>query len=102
MKLRFPDSFLFGTSTSAYQIETPFEHDWCGVKAMDTHVFDRTTDHELRFEEDAQLIADLAPAYRMSMMWSKLQREPYAEFDASTVAEYHRFLTALKKITLPL
>lgn len=97
MKHTFPDSFLFGTSTSAYQIETPFEHDWQGVKAMDGHVFNTTTEHELRFEEDAKLIADLAPAYRMSLMWSKLQRTPLGAFHPQTVEEYHRFLKALKE-----
>jgi beta-glucosidase len=97
LKLHFPSTFLFGTSSAAYQIETPFEHDWLGVKAMDGNVFDRTTDHELHFEEDAKLIADLAPAYRMSLMWSKLQRQPFGEFDKQTVQEYHILLQALKK-----
>jgi beta-glucosidase len=96
MKLHFPEHFIFGTSTAAYQIETPFEHDWLGVKAMDGNVFDRTTDHELRFEQDAELIADLAPAYRMSLMWSKLQLEPMGAFDPIAVADYHRLLGALQ------
>lgn len=97
MALHFPDDFLFGSSTSAYQIETAFDHDWQGVKSMDGYVFDGTTDHERRFEEDAQLIADLAPAYRMSLMWSKLQRSPKAPFHAETVEEYHTLLKALKR-----
>lgn len=96
MALQFPKDFLFGTSTSAYQIETAFDHDWLDVKSMDGHIFNSTTDHEQRFEDDAQLIADLAPAYRMSLMWSKLQRAPKATFDAETVKEYHTLLKALK------
>lgn len=97
MALHFPPDFLFGTSTSAYQIETAFDHDWLGVKSMDGHIFNSTTDHEQRFEEDARLIADLAPAYRMSLMWSKLQRAPKAPFHAEAVAEYHILLKALKR-----
>src|SRR5262245_43393010 len=96
MSFNFPDHFEFGTSTSAYQIETPFEHDWCGVKARDGNIFDRTTDHEHRFDEDASIIASLAPHYRMGLMWSKLQREPYGSFHRETADEYHAFLTKLR------
>jgi beta-glucosidase len=96
MQLNFPDNFFFGTSTAAYQIETAFEHDWLGVKAMDGYLFERTSDHEKRFKEDAEIIAYCAPNYRMSLMWSKLQRAPYAELHRETVAEYRAFLDDLK------
>lgn len=93
----FPDHFIFGTSTAAAQIETAFEHDWQGVKARDGSIFQRTTDHELRFKEDAEIIASLAPGYRMSLQWSRLQREPFGKFDPETVNAYHEFFTALKE-----
>lgn len=96
MKLTFPDHFFFGTSTSAAQIETAFEHDWQGFKARDGQPFDRTTDHELHLKEDARIIASLAPNYRMSLQWSKLQREPFGEFDKAEAAIYHSFLQDLK------
>jgi beta-glucosidase len=93
--LKFPNEFFFGTSTAAAQIETPFEHDWCGVKARNGFTFDRTTDHEKRFEEDAGIIASLAPNYRMGLQWSKLQRAPREEFHQPTAQEYHRFIQDL-------
>lgn len=96
MTLTFPEYFIFGTSTAAAQIETAFEHDWQGVKSRDGFVFDRTTDHELRFQEDATIISSLAPGYRMSLMWSRLQRKPFAMLDRTSVHEYHTFLTDLK------
>ncbi len=96
MELRFPSHFQFGTSTSAAQIETPFEHDWLNVKARDGYIFDRTTDHEKRLEEDVEIIASLAGNYRMSLMWSKLQRAPLAELDEAGKAHYHRLLRALR------
>ncbi|HEY8935679.1 MAG TPA: family 1 glycosylhydrolase [Cyclobacteriaceae bacterium] len=96
MKITFPENFHFGTSTASYQIETAFEHDWQGVKARDGYIFDRTTDHELRFKEDAEIIASLAPNYRMSLMWSKLQQNPNAPFDKAVVASYRAFLDDLK------
>src|SRR5687768_7608148 len=96
MKITFPENFIFGTSTSSYQIETAFEHDWSGAKSRDGHIFNRTTDHEKRFIEDARIIASLAPHYRMSLMWSKLQRKPYGAFDRATVENYLRLLDALR------
>jgi beta-glucosidase len=97
MKLTFPDSFHFGTSTSAYQIETAVGHDWSGIKARDGHIFQRTTDHEKRFSEDIRIISSLAPHYRMGLMWSKLQREPLAGFDPAAKAYYHQLLSGLKE-----
>ena len=96
MKLTFPSSFKFGTSTASYQIESAVGHDWKGIRSRDGHVFDRTTDHELRYREDARLIASLAPNYRMSLMWSKLQRGPLEPFHAESVHAYHELLLALK------
>jgi beta-glucosidase len=97
MTIAFPDHFFFGTSTAAAQIETAFEHDWQGIKARDGFIFDQTTDHELRLEEDAAIIASLAPNYRMSFQWSRLQREAMGPFDPETVQTYHTFLQDLRK-----
>ncbi len=96
MQLTFPSDFVFGTSTAAAQIETAFDHDWQGFKSRDGSVFDRTTDHEQRFAEDAGIIASLAPSYRMGLMWSKLQREPFGELNREAVQQYHAFLQDLK------
>ena len=96
MQYVFPKDFIFGTSTAAAQIETAFEHDWQGVKSKDGYIFDRTTDHELRLKEDAEIIASLAPYYRMSLSWSKLQREHFGAFDQETVLQYKDFLKDLK------
>lgn len=97
MTIKFPDEFFFGTSTAAYQIETAFEHDWLGVKSKDGYVFNQTSDHEKRFAEDAEIIAYCAPNYRMSLMWSKLQRAPYAPLHTETVNEYKAFIQDLQK-----
>ncbi len=96
MKVTFPEDFLFGTSTAAYQIETAFDHDWSGVKSRDGQIFDRTTDHETRYLEDIEIIASLAPNYRMSLMWSKLQRTAYASFDKEAIDHYHSILKDLR------
>ena len=95
MALTFPPNFIFGTSTAATQIETAFDHDWQGFKARDGHIFARTTDHELRFREDAKIISSLAPGYRMGLSWSRLQRGPGQELDRETVVQYKEFLEDL-------
>jgi len=95
--LTFPPDFIFGTSTAAAQIETAFNHDWQGIKARDGFVFDRTTDHELRIEEDCEIISYLAPSYRMGLMWSKLQRGPLEPLHPETTQHYHSLLQQLKK-----
>lgn len=97
MKISFPDNFIFGTSTSAYQIETPAGHDWLNIRSRDGQTFNRTTDHEKRFAEDSAIIASLAPHYRMSLMWSKLQKEPYGNLDIHAVEGYSMFLSALRE-----
>lgn len=96
MNLTFPKHFAFGTSTSAYQIETPFEHDWVNLRSRDGHIFDQTTGHERMVEEDVENIHYLAPHYRMGLMWSRLQRKPMGEFDTSACAHYHDLLGRLR------
>ena len=73
MEISFTDKFFFGTSTASYQIETAFEHDWLGVKSRDGYVFGQTSDHEKRFAEDAAIIADCAPNYRLSLILDLIQ-----------------------------
>lgn len=97
MKLNFPPDFIFGTSTSACQIETAFEHDWQGLRSEDNYVFERTTDHELRVDEDVDIIATLAPHYRMGLMWSKLQRASFAPLHEETKIHYHKLLDMLRE-----
>lgn len=97
MQLEFPAGFRFGTSTAAAQIETAGEHNWKNLKAIDNSVFHRTTDHEFLWESDIDLIAGLAPNYRMSFMWSKLQKYPLANLDEDQVSFYRKIILELKK-----
>jgi len=97
MILEFPKHFRFGTSTSAVQIETPVDHDWQGFTARDKSVFSRTTDHELLWKKDVEIISSLAPNYRMSFMWSRLQGAPFASFDREAVNHYRNLLIRLKQ-----
>lgn len=95
MDIQFPENFIWGTSTAAAQIETASAHQWKGMKSKDGHRFERTTDHELRREEDGAYIARFGSLYRCSVDWARLQPAPFAPFDASVVAEYRSFFQQL-------
>jgi beta-glucosidase len=81
----FPEGFLWGTATAAYQIEGSVEADGRGVSIWDTfsHIpgtthngdtGDVTCDHYRRLDDDLDLLADLgAPAYRFSVAWPRVQ-----------------------------
>lgn len=97
MLLKFPDHFLWGTSTAAAQVETAGDHPWRGLVAKDGYRFERTTDHELRREEDAEYIARFGAIYRCGVDWSRLQAAPMAKFEETAVEEYQAFFKLLKK-----
>ncbi len=97
MRIEFPTDFFWGTSTSAPQTETAFDHQWKGFIARDEFVLNRTTDHELRREEDLQYIQQFGMVYRCGVDWSRLQRSAFAEFDQQTVSEYRHFFQQLQK-----
>src|SRR6202163_1993778 len=81
---RFPDGFLWGTATSAYQIEGAVEEDGRGRSIWDTFAHtpgkirgnsnaDRANDHYHRYKEDVRLIKDLGvKAYRFSIAWPRV------------------------------
>jgi beta-glucosidase len=95
-KLVFPAGFEWGTSTAAAQIETASAHNWKGVVAKDGAIFERTTDHELRREEDIEHIARFGTIYRCGVDWARLQTAAKTPFVPEVVEEYRDFFVALK------
>jgi beta-glucosidase len=80
----FPNGFLWGTATSAYQIEGAVSEDGRGRSIWDTFAHtpgkiedhsdgDRANDHYHRYKEDVGLIKALgAKAYRFSIAWPRV------------------------------
>lgn len=76
----FPDDFLWGASTSAYQVEGAYNEDGKGLSVQDMHVppkgitdFKVASDHYHRYIEDVKLMAELGlKAYRFSISWSRI------------------------------
>jgi beta-glucosidase len=85
--LRFPDGFVWGAATSAFQIEGGAELDGRGPSIWDTFCATpgrvrggddaRTaTDHRRRMRDDVALMADLGvQAYRFSVAWPRVLPE---------------------------
>src|SRR5215470_2106843 len=85
MTIRFPDGFMWGASTSAYQVEGATTEDGRGPSIWDTFcrvpgaiyygdTGDIACDHYHRLEGDLDLIAQLGlNAYRFSVAWPRVQ-----------------------------
>ena len=80
----FPNGFVWGTATSAYQIEGAATEDGRGRSVWDTYAHipgkirggahgDRASDHSHRYEEDVALMKALGTtAYRFSIAWPRV------------------------------
>ena len=80
----FPSGFVWGTATSAYQIEGAVKEDGRGRSIWDTFAHtpgkiadgsdaDRAADHYHRYKEDVHLMKDLqVKAYRFSIAWPRV------------------------------
>ena len=86
--LAFPDGFVWGASTAAYQIEGAASIDGKGPSVWDTFSHapgnvrggdtgDIACDSYHRYREDVALMAALGlDAYRFSVEWSRIEPEP--------------------------
>ena len=90
--LEFPRDFLWGSATSAYQVEGGIENcDW--VKLYPAGL---ACDHYNRYEEDFDLLKKLNQnAYRFSIEWSRIEPEE-GEFDEKELEHYRKVLLSLK------
>jgi beta-glucosidase len=103
----FPNGFLWGTATSAYQIEGAVGEDgrgpsiWDGFahtpgKIVDHSHADRTNDHYHRYKEDVQLMKALGTkAYRFSIAWPRVFAEGTGAPNPKGLDFYHRLLDEL-------
>ena len=83
-KYIFPEDFLWGVATSAYQIEGAFNEDGRGLSHWDTfaktpgktrngETGDVACDHYHRYREDVALMMELGvQAYRFSVSWTRI------------------------------
>ncbi len=104
---RFPDSFLWGASTSAYQIEGSPLADGAGPNIWQrfAHSPGRTAngdtgdvacDHYRRYEDDVRLMSELGlQAYRFSIAWSRILPTGTGTVNGKGLDFYERLVDAL-------
>ena len=97
-KTGFPENFLWGAGTSAFQVEGAYNEDGKGLTSADLHSFLKsekqadtkvTADFYHKYEEDIRLMKELGlRCYRFSISWARIfpngndasANEPGADF----------------------
>lgn len=112
--LKFPEGFLWGASTSAYQIEGGITNDWsewekseARIKELkakgknpEDYICGKACDSYNRYEKDFNLALELNNnAHKLGIEWARI--EPIeSEWDMKEVERYRQVLLALKKRNL--
>jgi beta-glucosidase/6-phospho-beta-glucosidase/beta-galactosidase len=104
---RFPDGFLWGTATAAYQVEGAWDEDGKGESIWDRFVHtpgkiqdgdtgDVADDHYHRYKEDVQLMKALgAKTYRFSVSWPRVFPEGTGAPNSKGLDFYSRLVDEL-------
>ena len=104
----FPDDFVWGTATAAYQVEGAVAEGGRTPSIWDTFAHtpgctrggdngDVADDHYHRWEEDVEHLARLGVgAYRLSISWPRVQPGGRGPLNPEGVAFYVRLLDALR------
>lgn len=102
---RFPKNFLWGTSTSSYQIEGNirnnnwwlFEANIQKKKIKTMHQYPESCLHWEKYKEDIQIMKRIGVnAYRFSLEWSRIQPEENV-FDENAIQHYSDIIDELIK-----
>lgn len=103
----FPEDFLWGSASAAYQVEGAMEEDGKGLSVWDEFVkipgktFKETTgevavDHYHRYKEDVQLMAEQGlKAYRFSVAWSRVIPDGDGEVNEAGLQFYENLIDEL-------
>ena len=121
--LKFPEGFLWGAATSAYQVEGGNRNDWSEWEKKNAkrlaeeaktkwakwqqekfpEMFDpknyicgRACDHYNRYEEDLGIAKSLGlNAFRISIEWSRIEPEE-GKFDEKEIEHYRKVIEAIR------
>lgn len=77
---KFPDNFLWGASSSSFQVEGAYDEDGKGLSVMDTRFVPEglsdtkfAADHYHRYKSDVQLMKEVGlKSYRFSIAWARI------------------------------
>ncbi len=99
----FTENFLWGASTSAFQVEGGYSEGGRGLATTDVQKVPEGTadtkvasDHYHHWREDVQLMAELGlKAYRMSFSWSRIMPDETLKVNEEGLAFYDDLINAL-------
>lgn len=96
MTKKFPKNFLWGSATSAYQVEGGnLNSDW---EVLFSPKAGAACDHYHRFAEDFALAKSLNQnAFRLSIEWARVEPEK-GRFDQTALTHYRRVLEELRHL----
>ncbi len=106
-KISFPQGFIWGCASSAYQVEGAWNEDGKGPSIWDTFVHtqgkiangetgDVAVDHYHRYKEDVALMKALGlDSYRFSVAWSRVLPEGRGRINEAGLAFYDRLVDEL-------
>ncbi len=101
-QLRFPEGFLWGTSTAGHQIEGHNDKsDWWKFeqegKVLDGSKSGVNIDYWNRYEEDHEIMTKLGyQLFRLGLEWARIEPED-GKFDMKAIERYRQILTSLRK-----
>lgn len=103
---RFPKDFLWGASSSAFQIEGGWDEDGKGMSVADFNSFKRSdkqadtkiaSDFYHHVEEDIALMAEMGmQIYRFSLSWTRIIPDGDGEINEKGLAFYDKVIDCLK------
>ena len=103
--LDFPEHFLWGASTSAYQVEGAWDEDGKSPSIIDMYEhlagyadFTVASDHYHHFAEDIALFAKMGlKAYRFSIAWTRILPQGTGEVNPAGVEHYRAVIAECRK-----
>jgi len=105
----FPNDFLWGAASAAYQVEGAWNEDGKGLSIWDKFVRipgktfkgtngDVAVDHYHRYKEDIALMAEMGlKAYRFSVSWPRIFPKGKGEINRKGLEFYNNVINELKK-----
>lgn len=105
MKTIFPENFLWGASSSAFQIEGAWQEDGKGMSVADFNSFKKSeiqadtkiaADFYHRFESDIDLMKELGmKTYRFSIAWTRIIPDGDGEINQKGIDFYNKVINKL-------
>ncbi|MFZ1679948.1 MAG: glycoside hydrolase family 1 protein [Rhizobiaceae bacterium] len=105
----FPENFLWGAATAAYQVEGAYQQDGKGLSIWDLYAHlpgttyqgtngDQAVDHYHRYREDVRLMAEMGlKSYRFSISWPRIFPTGSGEVNPQGIQFYSDLIDELLK-----